>query len=46
MQTNHIAILVHDLEAVTASMHLPDSCTVHPVEEQPTEGTREQYITF
>lgn len=44
MQTNHIAVLVRDLEAVSSS--LPESCTRHALEEQPAEGTLEQYVTF
>ena len=44
MQTNHIAILVHDLEAV--SQTLPDACIRHEAEEHPAEGTLEQYITI
>ena len=44
MQTNHIAILVRNLEAVSAS--LPQACTLHPPEDQPTEGTREQHVTL
>jgi Glyoxalase/Bleomycin resistance protein/Dioxygenase superfamily len=44
MQVDHIAILVRDLEA--ASTSLPQSCTLHTPEEHPTEGTREQYVTF
>ncbi len=44
MQTNHVAALVRDLAAVAAS--LPDACTLHAPEEMPSEGTREQYVTF
>ena len=43
MQTNHIAILVRNIDAVSRT--LPDSCTKHALEEQPAEGTLEQYIT-
>lgn len=43
MQTNHIAILVSSINAI--SQTLPSSCTRHAIEEQPTEGTLEQYIT-
>jgi len=42
MQTNHIAVLVRDLEAVVNS--LPDYCKRQSVETQPSEGTREQYV--
>lgn len=44
MQTDHIAFLVRNIEAI--SQRLPDWCFRHPIEEQPAEGTREQYITF
>jgi hypothetical protein len=44
MQTNHIAILVRTLDS--ASKSLPRACTLHAPEEQPTEGTRERYVTF
>lgn len=43
MKTNHIAILVRDIDAI--SRVLPQACTLHASEEQPTEGTRERYIT-
>jgi hypothetical protein len=43
MQTNHIAVLVRNVDAV--SLTLPGSCTRHAPEEQHTEGTLEQYIT-
>jgi hypothetical protein len=42
MQVNHIAILVRGLAAVSDS--LPAFCKRLPVEDQPGEGTREQYI--
>jgi len=44
MLTNHIAILVRNLDSVSKS--LPRACTLHVPEEQPTEGTRERYVTF
>lgn len=44
MQTDHIAFLVKSIKAVSDS--LPVSCTRHEIEEQPSEGTLEQYITF
>ncbi|MBN1150459.1 VOC family protein [candidate division WOR-3 bacterium] len=44
MQTNHIAILVRNLESVSKS--LPPACILHAPEEQPAEGTRERYVTF
>ena len=42
MQANHIAILVRSLAAVSDS--LPTFSKRHNTEDQPTEGTREQYI--
>ncbi|MBI5724518.1 MAG: hypothetical protein HZA50_11205 [Planctomycetes bacterium] len=42
VQTNHIAVLIPNLEAVSQS--LPAFCKRHPVEEQPTESTKEQYV--
>lgn len=44
MKTNHIAILVSDMEAVSSV--LPHACTLHASEDQPTEGTRERYVTL
>ncbi len=43
MMTNHIAILVRDIDAVSSV--LPPVCTLHTLEDQPTEGTRERYVT-
>jgi len=43
LKTNHIAILVRDIDAVSSV--LPDGCTLHAPEDQPTEGTRERYVT-
>lgn len=43
MKTNHIAILVRDIDAVSSV--LPQACTLHPLEDQPAEGTRERYVT-
>jgi hypothetical protein len=40
---NHIAILVRDIDVV--SNVLPRACTLHTPEDQPTEGTRERYVT-
>ena len=44
MKTNHIAFLVGSIKE--ASKQFPESCKKHEVEEQPSEGTLEQYITF
>lgn len=44
MKTNHIAILVRNIHAVSGV--LPHVCTLHPLEEQPSEGTRERYVTL
>jgi hypothetical protein len=43
MKTNHIAILVRNIDAVSSL--LPQVCTLHAPEDQPTEGTRERYVT-
>lgn len=43
MKTNHIAILVRDIDAVSSV--LPNVCTLHAPEDQLTEGTRERYVT-
>ncbi|MDH5505797.1 MAG: hypothetical protein OEZ02_01080 [Anaerolineae bacterium] len=43
MQTNHIAVLVRNIEVV--SQTLPSSCKRHALEKHPEEGTLEQYIT-
>ncbi|MCZ7645537.1 MAG: VOC family protein [Planctomycetota bacterium] len=40
---DHVAVLVNDLKAFAAT--LPPECESGPVEEQPTEGTREAYVT-
>ena len=44
MHVNHVAVLTHTLEAVTS--RLPDFCTPLEIEEQPAEGTREQYVNI
>jgi len=43
MQTDHIAVLLKNLDAVSES--LPEFCTRHPKQEWPQEGTVEQYIS-
>ena len=43
LKTNHIAILVRDIDAVSSV--LPPGCTLQAPEDQPTEGTRERYVT-
>jgi hypothetical protein len=43
LQTDHIAVLLKNLEAVSES--LPQFCTRHPRQEWPGEGTVEQYIS-
>lgn len=44
LQTNHIAILVRDIDAITRTF--PSFCVLHPKEDQEREGTREQYVDF
>ena len=42
MYVDHIAFVTDEIERVTNS--LPGFCNLLPIEEHPTEGTREQYI--
>ena len=42
MQTNHIAVLVRDLEKVTRT--LPSFCVLHEQEDQPADGSTEQHV--
>ena len=44
VQPDHIAILVRSIDATVRSF--PQTCVLHPNEEQPSEGTLEKYVTF
>ncbi len=44
MNVNHVAFLTHELESITSQ--LPDFCRPLSIENQPSEGTREQYVEF
>jgi len=43
IRLDHVAILTTSLE--TCAGQLPAGLVLHEIEEQPTEGTREQYVT-
>jgi hypothetical protein len=42
VRLDHIAVLTDSLERLAAQ--LPSYCTPQPIEDQPGEGTREQYV--